>query len=237
MSIPDSGPIRTEQIQAVTAELDRRLRRMHLSRRDRRTVVDEVRADLETAAAEGVNPEALVGPDIDAFAREAIEAGGYRPWPRDYPRVLVGGLLAASVAVVAAYWLIVGVVQPAFASWFTLEGRYPTAGPVVVFGAIALTGLLGALAGLKWLLAGRPAARPTLRRAALLLPIGAVAGIAAVVAVAHDPDYRSTLGTVTLQVLFVVLGVVLALGVARWWAVRATTDRDGAASISHAAWN
>lgn len=236
MSTPDSAPVRTEQIQAATAELDRRLRRMHLSRGDPRTVVEEVRADLETAAAEGVSPEALVGPDVDAFARETIEAGGFRPRPRDYPRVLAGGILAAGTVVVAAYGLIVGVLQPAFSSWFTLEGSYPTAGPVLVYGAIALTGWLGALAGLKWLLAGRPAARPTLRRAALLLPLGAAAGIAAVVAVARDPDYSTTPGTVTLQVLFVVLGVLLALGAARWWAVRAA-DRDDEASTSRAAWS
>ena len=52
MSVPDSAPVRTEQIEAVTTELDRRLRRMHLSRDGSRTVVDGVRADLGTAAAD-----------------------------------------------------------------------------------------------------------------------------------------------------------------------------------------
>ena len=234
MSTPDNAPDRTEQIHAVTAELDRRLRRMHLSRDDRRTVVDDVGADLRAAAADGVSPEALVGPDIDAFARKTIDAGGYRPRPRDYPRVLAGGVLAAVLVVVAAYWLIVGVLQPLLASWFTLDGHYPTAGPVVVYVAIALAGLLGTLAGLRWLLAGRPAARPTLTRAALLLPIGAADGIAAVIALARDPDYSSTPGTVTLQVLFVLLGVALALGVARWWAVRTTRDREDEADTASA---
>lgn len=226
MSAPERATVRSEQIQAATAELDRRLRRMHLSRADRRSIVDDVRADLQVAADDGVPPEALVGPDIDAFARETVDAGGYRPQSRDYPRVVAGGVLAAAVVVVAAYWLIVGALQPLFASWFTLRGHYPTAGPALVYGAIALVGLLGTLAGVRWLLAGRPAGGATLRRAAVLLPIGAAAGIGAVVVVARDPGYRSTPGAVTLQALFVVLGVVLALGIARWWAVRTTPDRQ-----------
>jgi hypothetical protein len=234
VSTPDSTPVRSEQIDQVTEELDRSLRRMHLSRNDRRTVVDDVRADLETAAADGVSPDALVGWDVDAFARKTVDAGGYRPQPRDYPRVLAGGILATVVVVVAAYWLIVGVLQPLFASWLTLDRHYPTAGPVVVCAAIALVGLLGTLAGLRWLLAGRTAARPTLRRAALLLPIGGASGIAAAIALAHDPDYNSTPGAVTLQVLFVLLGVAVALGVARWGAVRTLADRDDAVVASPA---
>jgi hypothetical protein len=234
---PDSAPGDAEQIQAMTADLDRQLRRMHLSPRDRRTIVDEIRADMQNAVAEGANPETLVGTDMKAFARETVTAGGVRPRPGHYPRVVAGGLLAAGAVVVAGYSLIVEVLQPAFTSWFTLEGRYPTAGPVVVFAAIALTGLLGTLAGLKWLLTGRLAAAETLARAALLLPIGAAAGIAAVLVVAGDPGYQSTPATVTLQVLFVVTGVVLALASARWWAVRIVADRDDPASTPHHAWN
>lgn len=236
MSNAENVPVGAEQIRAATAELDRRLRRMHLSRGDRRAIVDEVRVDLEAAAADGVNPPALIGPDVDAFARAAIDGGGYRPRPLYYPRVVTGGILVAGAAVLAAYLLIVEVLQPAFSSWFTLDGHYPTAGPVVVYGAIVLMGLLGSVAGLKWLLAGRPGARETWRRAALLTPVGAAAGIAGVVAVAHDPNYSATPGTVTVQAAFVVLGVVLALGVARWWAVHTTTDSDDPAYTSHLRW-
>jgi hypothetical protein len=234
VSTHDSAPADTRQIEEVTEELDRSLRRMRLSRDDRRTVVGDVRADLETAAADGVGPAALVGPDIDAFARKAVDAGGYVPRPRDFSRVVAGGVLATVVVVVAAYWLIVGVLQPLLASWFTLDGHYPTAGPVVVYAAITLLGLLGTLAGLLWLLTDRPAARPTMIRAALLLPIGVAAGIAAVVALTRTPDYRSTPGTVTLQVLFVLIGVAAALAVARWWAVRTSSDRDDAVGTSPA---
>ncbi len=213
--------------------MDRRLRRLHIARGDRRTFVDEVRSDLQTAAAEGVSPAALLGPDIDAFAREAIQAGGYRPQPHDYQRVLVGGGLAAAVAVVGAYFLIVELLTPALASVFELDGHYPTGGPVMASVAIALISLLGLLAALKRLLAGRPAVRETLIRVALLTPLGALAGIAGAVAVARAPDYTATEANAYMQVLFLVLPVLAALGVSRWWAVRTSTDRDDPASTSH----
>lgn len=242
MSKPDSAPgpvaqIDSTQVDAATADLNRRLRRLHITRGDRRTIVEEVRSDLQTAAVDGVSPSALIGPDVDVFAREAIEAGGYRPRPYDYPRVLTGGILAAAAAAVAGYLLIVEVLTPVLSSWFTLDGRYPTAGPVVAYGAIALAGVLGVLAAVRWLLAGRPAARETLHRAALLLPVGAAAGAAGVIVVARDPDYSTTGATVTVQVLLVVLGVAAALGVARWWALRTVTDSDDQASTPHVLWH
>lgn len=238
MSRPDSAPgsaaqIDSTQIDAATADLDRRLRRLRITRRDRRTIVEEIRTDLHTAAADGVSPEVLIGPDIDAFAREAIEAAGYRPPSRDYPRVITGGILAAAAAVVAGYLLIVEVLTPFLSSWFTLGGSYPTAGPLVAYGGIVLVGLLGVLAAGRWVLADRPASRETLHRAALLLPIGAAAGAAAVTAVARDPDYRLTVATVAVQVLFMALGIAAALGVARWWALRTVTDGNHQASTFH----
>jgi hypothetical protein len=239
MSKPDSAPspaahIDSTQIDAATADLDRRLRRLRISRRDRRVIVDGIRGDLHAAAADGVSPAALIGPDVDAFAREAVEAGGYRARSRDYPRVLTGGVLAAAAAVVVGYLLIVEVLTPVLSSWFTLDGSYPTVGPLVAYGGVVLVGLLGVLVAVRSLLAGRPAARETLNRAALLLPIGAAAGIAAVIAVARDPDYRVTVAAVTVQVLFVVLGVAAALASARWWSLRTVADEEQASTSHHA---
>ena len=226
MSEPDRAPAAAAQIRAVTAELDRSLRRLKLARGDRRTIVEEVRGDLQTAAADGASPETLIGPDVDAFAREAVEAGGYRPRPHDYPRTLVGGVLAAGVTLVAAYLLIVELLQPALASWFTLDGDYPSAGPVVVLGGIAVVGVLGTLGALAWLLADRPAARETVRRAALLLPFGVFVGIAAAFAVARDPDYSVTVATVSTQVALVAFPVIAALGISRRWALRTVVNPE-----------
>ena len=85
--------------------------------------------------------------------------------------------VAAVAAVVVAYPLTVECSHPAFASWFTLGSRYPTAGPIAAFAAIALVGLLGYLDLLRWVLAGRRGAREVWTRAALLTPVGAAVGM------------------------------------------------------------
>ena len=231
MSRADSTSTHADQVDAATTELDRSLRRLHLTRSDRRTVVDDVRADLQAAADDGVDPATLLGPDVDAFARAAIDAGGFTPQPRDHLRVVGGGVITAIAVVAAAYVLIVMVLTPILSAAFTLDGRYPEAGPLVVYGALVLLGLAGTLVGLRQLLAGRPAARETFRRAALLLPIGAAAGIAGLLAAAGAPGYRATPGAVTLQGLYVVLGIAVALGTARWWALHTAPDEHVTASV------
>ncbi|MCZ2847907.1 hypothetical protein [Modestobacter sp. VKM Ac-2978] len=218
------------QVHAALTELDRSLQRLHLTRADRRAIVADVRTDLQAAAADGVSPAALVGPDVDAFARETVEAGGYRPRPRGYPRLVIGGVLTAIVAVVVAYLLVVEVLTPLLASWFTLDGSYPTAGPIVAYVGIALVGLLGTFLGVARLSAGRPAARATRTRTAQLLPVGAAVGIAGAVAVAQQD--LTTGATVTGQVLVVLLAIAVALGIARWWALGSAADENAAAASS-----
>ncbi len=67
---------------AAISQLNRSLRRLGVSRADRLAITEDVRGDLHAAAAEGVRPAALIGSDVDAFARQALEAGGYEPTPR-----------------------------------------------------------------------------------------------------------------------------------------------------------
>ena len=65
-------------------QLNRSLRRLGASRAARLAITDDVRGDLNAAAAEGVRPAALIGSDVDAFARQALTAGGHEPTPKDY---------------------------------------------------------------------------------------------------------------------------------------------------------
>jgi hypothetical protein len=216
-----AAPVDLTEVDGAAAGLDRRLRRLHLARGDRRAIVDDVRGDLLAAAADGVRPEALIGPDVDAFAREAMEQGGYRPWRPEYARTLLGGVLGALASLFVAFWLVVAGVQRLFASWFTLDHHYPVAGPVLVYAVVTVLGVLGALVVLGRVLAGREAGRATVRRAALLLPAAVVVGAGAAVAVALVPDRPVGSGTVAAMVLCVAAPFVAALGGARWWALRA----------------
>ncbi|MFL6097942.1 MAG: hypothetical protein ACJ71Y_21025, partial [Blastococcus sp.] len=157
MSGTDGATNTTSQRDAATAELERALRRLHIAADDRRAIVAEVRADLEAAAADGRNPSALIGPDIATFAREAAEARGHQPRQAQYPRVAIGGTVAAVGGAAAAYLLIVEFLVPLFSSWFDLAGHYPVAGPVVAWAGMALGAVLVTLVVLHLLLTGRAA--------------------------------------------------------------------------------
>jgi hypothetical protein len=214
----DGATNTTSQRDAATAELERALRRLHIAADDRRAIVAEVRADLEAAAADGRNPSALIGPDIATFAREAAEARGHQPRQAQYPRVAIGGTLAAVGGAVAAYLLIVEFLVPLFSSWFDLDGHYPVAGPVVAWAGMALAAVLVTLVVLHLLLSGRAAARETVRRASVLVPLAMAGGIAAAVAVGQSNDYA--VGVVVVEAVLIVVPVAIALVVARWSAVR-----------------
>lgn len=230
----ETSPDLAAQIETAAADLDRSLRRLDITKTDRQVLVDDVRADLERAAEDGVGPAALVGTDVDAFAREAVEASGYRPRPRDYPVVALNGTLAAAAAVAGGFALVVLLLQPLLAQTFTLDRHYPTAGPVLAYTAVAVLGLLGTFGVLHQLLAGRSASRETLLRAVLLVPLAAGAGVAGAVYVWQQPGYVSTERVVYGQLLLVAVPVALALITARLWGLRAAARdevREQAGSV------
>lgn len=224
MSGTDGATSTTRQVDATTAELERALRRLHLAAADRRAIVAEVRADLEAAAVDGMSPSALIGPDVETFAREAAEARGHHPRRAQYPRVAIGGTLAAAGGAVAAYLLIVEFLVPLFSSWFDLDGHHPVAGPVVAWAGMGLAAVLVTLLVLHLLLRGREAARETVRRVSVLVPLAMAAGIAAAVAVGQSNDYAA--GVVVVEAVIIVVPVTIALVVARWSAVRERRTGD-----------
>lgn len=225
--MPDtaSSTSATGEIDRAVKLLNRSLRRVHVSRSDRQWIIDDVRGDLDAAAAEGVSPVDLIGPDVDAFARQATEARGFEPMSDDYPRLLVTGTLAAAVGVPAVYLLLMYVVHPLFVNWFDLDGDYPTAGPVLAYAFMVLTGTGIIIAALNASLAGRPARKETLIRAVLLTPVGGALGIVAGLAVMDRPGFTLSENSIYTQVLPAgAIPVLIALGVSRWWARRAVNN-------------
>ena len=51
--------------------------------------------------------------------------------------------------------------------------------------------------------------------------------------VGRDPDHAVTGPTLVFQVLLVLVPVVAALGISRWWALRTTSARDGRADATY----
>jgi hypothetical protein len=217
MPTPDTAATSAEVDSAVRA-LDRQLRRLRIPRAGRAEIVAEVRADLGAAVVDGLTPEALLG-DVEAFAREAAAARGHAALPRDSWSGAAVALAAGAGALVVGY-LLVEVLHPVLTRWIELDGRYPVAGPVLVYGILAVAGLAGALAGFARLLAGRPAARSSVVRAAVLLPIGAALGGLAAVAFGRSRDFATSAPVIATEVLLLGMGCAAALRLARWWALR-----------------
>lgn len=210
---------------ASIRQLHRSLRRLGASRAVRLAIAEDVRGDLNAAAAEGVQPAALLGSDIDAFARQALEAGGHQPTPKDYQRVLIICTVAAAVGIPALYLLLSYLVHPLFVDWFELDGSYPTAGPVVAYAFMVLTGTGLIITTLYAALAARPARRETITRAALLTPLGGVLSVVAVLAVMDRPGFALSEASIYTQVLPAgAIPVLIAIATARWWARRAAAS-------------
>jgi hypothetical protein len=202
--------------------LDRSLRRLHVSRADRHAITDDVRGDLDAAADNGVSPPELIGLDVDAFARRAIEASGVEPLADDYQRLLITCTLAAALGLPAVYLLLSYVLHPLFVDWFELNGRYPTAGPVLAYVVLVLMGTGVILMALYASLAGRPGRKETVARAALLTPIGGGLGILAALWVMDRAGFALSEASIYTQVLPAgAIPVLVALGASRWWTRRA----------------
>ncbi|WP_346622419.1 hypothetical protein [Blastococcus montanus] len=225
MSTPENPPP-SDEVSAAIRALDRELRRLRVPRRRRAELLAEVRTDLRAAADDGVPPRALLA-DVETFARDAVAARGWGPRPRDRWAGTGVALLAGGAALVVGYLVVVELLTPLFSRWFELDGSYPVAGAVLAVVLMALAGLGGALAAYAGFLSGRPAARPSVKRAAWYLPLGAALGVVGALAYGHSQDYATAPPVVTTEVLLVALPCAAALWLARSRGLRSETAPEG----------
>ncbi|HEY0400518.1 MAG TPA: hypothetical protein VGD09_00765 [Blastococcus sp.] len=198
---PSEAPVKEiSDPEVVVQSLEREWRRMRLSPAERRELVSEVTADLSAAAADGVSPAIMLGADLPRFAREAAQARGYAPVPTDYRRALLGGVLGALIALFVGYVLV------------NVAYRLVTDQLGLLWGALLVTCLLGTLGGLARALGHRYAARATVVRAAVLVPLVPLA-LAVALVVGPPPSSYVAVG-------LVLGGWVAAIAAARWWALR-----------------
>ena len=214
----------TDDVDHLRSELDAVWRRGGVALDDRRELAEEVVLDLRAASADGRDPRSLLTPDLATFARRVADE---RRAPRVLPawgRLLAGGLAGAALAFVLG-------VRPVLALFSALAGE-PTSdrdvgvvAALLVWSALAAFCLGGALLGLGLALRGSGRVRPTLWRAAVLLPVTGVGAALGTVAYARSTGYRTDGTTVLLELALVVGSVAAALAVARAWAVRGALDR------------
>jgi hypothetical protein len=212
-----------EAVEAVRAELDAAWRRYGIRLADRQEMAEDIVADLRAGAAEGLDPHAMIGADVDTFARQVCDARGVRPLEPAYGRMLLGGLLGAVLA------LVVGSTPAQAALDFPPAGqrsdRDQWIWALLAYGSLAVACTAAALAGVALALRGLGGVRATLWRAALLLPVAGVVITPLTMLFAAGTGYDTTTSTVLLETGMVLGACAAAAAAARRWALRAIQNQ------------
>lgn len=251
-STPSTRHDETAEPPAVTSilrDLDSRWRGQDVPRAERRTLLQDVRADLLQAHAATGSSEVteLLGTDTATFALAVVRERGAPRSRGRYLTVLVFALLGVLVAVVGIWPLLqsaIGAVDPPPSGPMPLtEGTYVdadgttvypaeplTAGQeVVVYGGCVLAGLLAVasmLTGVHLAVRRHARAGATVWRAAVLVPISVGLSLPTAIYYAGQTNYSTAPAVVLAESSLVLGGAALAVVTARWWALRAQRVGD-----------
>ncbi|MFG1778532.1 hypothetical protein ACGFIR_11950 [Micromonospora sp. NPDC049051] len=214
----------TSAVDGLLSAVDRSWRALGVHGRDRRALAADLRAELEAAAAAGVDPAELLGTDSTEFARRIAEEAGVRRTPPRYGQVLGVASAGAVVSLVVGYLVAIGL-HLAFVAAFDLPRsvRVPVwlaAG--VFYGGVAAVVVAGAVLAVRVALRDAPRIRHTATRLALLLPPALAAGIAAAVAVGWTLGFSLTPLAIGAEAAIVLAAFLVATALARRWSVTAT---------------
>ncbi|WP_380256946.1 hypothetical protein [Kineococcus sp. GCM10028916] len=233
---------------SALAQLDSRWREDDVPRAERQALLQDVRADLVAAhtatGGQDVHDVAdLLGSDPATFADEVVrERGVHRPRGR-YSTVLVLAVVGALVALViwpffqtaisAATISPTDTATPASGSYVDADGNvtyiadpYTRGQWVVLFGGYVFMGVVAValmVAGVHVALRNRVRAHATVWRAAVLIPVSVAVSLPTAIYYAGLTGYSTTLEVVLFECSLVLGGALLAVVIARWWALRRRT--------------
>ncbi|RKR90839.1 hypothetical protein BDK92_5223 [Micromonospora pisi] len=209
-------------VEETLATADREWRTRGVNHRDRAALAADLRLDLEAAAADGVTPEQLLGPDVRGFARRLADEAGVVHVPRAYRRLLLTALAGTVPGVLAGYVFIV-VIYQVLVSTFDLRRDLEV--PLVVgllayYGTAAALVIGGALVAVRVRMREVPRIGRTVAAMSLLLPLAGVAITPVTMGFARLTDYASTAPVLLIEVALVLSALAGATVLARWWALR-----------------
>ncbi|MEU8261224.1 hypothetical protein AB0C02_11470 [Micromonospora sp. NPDC048999] len=196
--------------------------------RDRAALADDLRRELEAAAADGVTPRQLLGDaDVRAFARRlAAEAGAGR-LRHETDRLLRTAFVGALPGLVLS-WLLL---------WTPTPVSFPAALSVALgllrYLICVLAVLGGALLAVRQRMADVPAIGRTVRAMALLLPMAGLLVTPMTMAFAWTTGYSTALPVLLAEAALVGGALAGATVLARRWALApALRDARPAATAS-----
>ncbi|MFG3423384.1 hypothetical protein [Micromonospora sp. NPDC048063] len=213
----------TSAVDNLLAAADREWRALGIHRRDRVTLTADLRAELEAAAADGLDPAELLGADPTEFALRIAEEAGVERTPPRYGQVLGVATAGAMLSLVVGYVVVISLHQ-AFVAAFDLPRsvRVPlwlAAG--VFYGGVAAVVVAGAVLAVRIALRDAPHIRHTAARMTLLLPPAIAAAIAAAVTFAWSLNFPLTPSAIAAEVAIVLAAFLAATALARRWSVTA----------------
>jgi hypothetical protein len=185
-----------------------------IDRRDRAALSADLRLDLEAAAADGITPDRLLGPDVRDFARRLADEAGARCVPYEYRRLLLTALAGAGPGIVVGYLRMY---------WFPLaiDPTTPVAVVLLVYyGLPAALVLAGALIAVWTRMRDVPGIRRTVAAMSLLLPLAGTAITPITMGFAWLTGYSTQVPVALLELALVASALAGAIVLARRWALR-----------------
>lgn len=205
------------ELQRVLRDANRVWRRAGVRRVDRSDMLVELESEIVGAQRDGHESSAVLGNDsaetLRQWADERELSGRALRMELIIPAALFGILVGLSVVLMALY--------AGFSNGSTFD-----VGPLLLplYASAGLTAYLCSLVSVRLMLRRDPHMSSTIRRLALILPVGALAGVGGGVAVAWWRDFNtSTIVFVAVSTLVIVI-LTTSVAVARLLAVRSSVD-------------
>jgi hypothetical protein len=212
-----------DPIDRTLATADRAWRAYGVRRADREELAADLRLDLESAAADGVDPARLLGADVPGFARRLADEAGIHREPPEF------GLLLGTALVGAALGAALGFAAMMLAAPVAIELLDPDPAasgiPVqvavgVYYGVPAAIVVAGAVVTVRYRLRDLPRIRATALAMAVLLPLAGIVVTPVTMAFAWATDFSTSASVVLTELLLVAGTLAGATVLARRWALR-----------------
>lgn len=215
----------TPSVDGLVTATERRWRALGVRPGDRAALAADLRQELEAAAADGLDPAGLVGPDVDGFAARVAEEAGVERTPPLYGPVLGVATIGAVLSLVVGYCVVMALHEVFVAAFDLPRGvRVPiwlAAG--VFYGGVAAVVVTGAAVGVRVGLRHAARIRATARTMGLLLPPALSAAIIAAVGVGWAFDFALTPAVIGAEAAIVLAGFLAATATARRLSIRTTS--------------
>jgi hypothetical protein len=208
--------VAAENLDDAVALVDREWRAIGVVAADRAALARDLRLELAAAAADGVPPASLLGPDARAFARDVAAAAGATRLPHEYGRLLTTALAGALPALLLG-WLALW--------WSPAIGLAVPAGVAISYGVVPPAAVLGALLAVSRRMRG--AVGRTVAAMAVLVPLAVVLATPVTVGFAALTGYSTAMPVLATEVGLVAGALAGAVVLARRWAL-APALRGGA---------